>query len=105
MLNGIDDLAVTNVDGLDTMEKIRVCVAYKLGRKKVDFPPSDIDLLALCEPVYEEFDGWQKDTTGAKRWGDLPPKCRKYLSAIAKLVGAKLGIVSVGPGREQTIIV
>lgn len=103
MVNGIDDLAVTNVDGLDTMEKIHVCIAYTLGRKRIDFPPNDIDALALCKPVYVEFDGWKTDTTAAKKWTDLPPKCRKYLQAIAKLVGARLGIVSVGPGREQTI--
>jgi adenylosuccinate synthase len=104
MVNGIDELAVTNVDGLDTMEVIRVCTGYKLGRKKVDFPPSDIELLAQCEPIYQDFPGWKKDTTGAKSWSDLPPRCRQYLQAIAKLSGAKLGIVSVGPGREQTIL-
>ena len=104
IVNGIDDLAVTNVDGLDTLPKIKVCVAYKLGRKRIDYPPTDLDALAKCEPIYEEFDGWLKDTTAAKTWKELPPKCRKYLEAIAKLTGAKLGIVSVGPGREQTIL-
>jgi adenylosuccinate synthase len=104
IVNGIDELAVTNVDGLDTMETIKVCTGYKIGDHVLEFPPSDIDALAACEPVYTEFPGWKKDTTAAKKWADLPPKCRKYLEAIAKLSGTKLGIVSVGPGREQTIL-
>jgi adenylosuccinate synthase len=104
MVNGIDDLAVTNVDGLDTMEVIRVCTGYRIGRKKLEFPPTDLDALANCEPVYEEFPGWRKDTTAARKWTDLPPRCRRYLEAIAKLTGARLSIVSVGPGREQTIL-
>jgi adenylosuccinate synthase len=95
---------VTNVDGLDTMETIQVCVAYKLGKKQLDYPPTDLDALAQCKPIYQTFPGWKKDTTAAKKWSDLPPKCRTYLQAIAKLSGAKLGIVSVGPGREQTIV-
>ena len=97
--------AVTNVDGLDTMEVIRVCVGYKIGRKKLEFPPTDLDALAECEPIYQDFPGWKKDTTAARTWKDLPPRCRQYLEAIAKLTGAKLAIVSVGPGREQTILV
>ncbi len=104
IVNGIDELAVTNTDGLDTMKTIQVCVAYKLGSKRIDYPPTDLDALAKCKPIYQEFPGWQKDTTAAKKWSDLPPKCRSYLQAIAKLTGAKLGIVSVGPGREQTIV-
>jgi adenylosuccinate synthase len=105
ILNGIDELAVTNTDGLDTLESIKVCVAYKLGRKMIEYPPADLDALAECKPIYEEFDGWKSDTSGAKKWSELPVKCRKYLQAIARLTGARLGIVSVGPGREQTIIV
>jgi adenylosuccinate synthase len=104
LVNGIDDLAVTNVDGLDTLDRIQVCTAYQLNGKTVNYPPSDLDELAGCVPVYQEFEGWKSDTSGAKSWSDLPPKCQVYLEAIAKFTGAKLGIVSVGPGREQTIL-
>ncbi len=104
MVNGIDELAITNTDGLDTMDTIKVCVAYKLGRAKLEYPPSDIDALSKCVPIYQEFPGWKKDTTAARKWNDLPPKCRAYLQAIAKLTGAKLAIASVGPDREQTIL-
>jgi len=104
MVNGIDEVAITNTDGLDTMDTIKVCVAYKLGRAKLEYPPSDIEALSKCVPIYQEFPGWKKDTTGARKWTDLPPKCRAYLQAIAKLTGAKLAIASVGPDREQTIL-
>jgi len=104
MVNGIDEVAVTNLDGLDSMAKIRVCVAYKLGRKKLEVPPSDSELLAQCEPVYEEHDGWQTPTDKCKTWSDLPKKAQAYLKHIAKLSGAKLKIASVGPNREQTIL-
>jgi adenylosuccinate synthase len=105
MVNGIDELAVTNVDGLDTLEVIKVCVGYRLGQKRVDYVPNDIELLARCEPVYIEFPGWKTPTHQARRWSSLPLKCRNYLKAIAELTGAKLAIASVGPDRKQTIFV
>lgn len=105
MVNGIDELAVTNLDGLDTLETIKVCVAYRHNKARFDYVPTDVELLARCQPVYVEFAGWQMPTGSARRWKDLPPKARAYLSAIAELSGAKLRIVSVGPGRHQTIFV
>ena len=103
MVNGIDDLAITNIDGLDTVETIKVCVAYREGRKRYDYLPADVELLRRCEPVYAEFAGWRTPTTGAATWKQLPPKARDYLKALAELTGARLKIASVGPGREQTI--
>jgi adenylosuccinate synthase len=103
MVNGIDDLAITNVDGLDTLATIRVCIGYRDGAKRYDHMPSDIEVLARCVPVYAEFEGWQTPTSEVKKWADLPVKARAYLKAIAELSGAKLAIASVGPGREQTI--
>ena len=103
MVNGIDDLAVTNVDGLDTLDTIRVCVGYRVGTQRFDYVPNDIELLTKCEPVYADFEGWKTSTTKARSWKELPPKARTYLKAIAELTGAELAIVSVGPSREQTI--
>ena len=105
MVNGIDDLAVTNIDGLDTVETIKVCIGYRDGKKKYDYMPNDVEVLARCEPVYAEFPGWRTPTDKARSWKQLPPKCREYLKAIAELTEAKLFIASVGPGREQTIFV
>jgi adenylosuccinate synthase len=104
MVNGIDDLAVTNIDGLDTVETIKVCIGYRCGSEKYDYVPGDVEVLSKCEPVYAEFPGWKAPTTGAKAWKQLPAKTRSYLKALAELTGARLAIASVGPGREQTII-
>jgi len=105
MVNGIDKLAITNLDGLDTVATIKVCVAYKHGKERLDYVPNDAQLLAECEPVYVEFEGWQTPTDKAKSWKELPAKARAYAKAIAELTGAELFIASVGPAREQTIFV
>jgi len=105
MVNGIDELAVTNLDGLDTVETIKVCVAYRHGKTRYDYVPNDAQALAECEPVYVEFPGWCAPTDRARTWKQLPPKARSYLKAIAELTDAKLAIASVGPSRDQTIFV
>ena len=103
MVNGIDKIAITNLDGLDGVETIRICVAYRLDGKVLDFPPTDSDDLARCEPVYIEMPGWLKGTEKARKFSELPPKARTYVKKISELTGAKLSIVSIGPGRAQTI--
>ena len=103
LVNGIDDLAVTNVDGLDTLSKIKICTHYRLNGKKQNFVPSDLDDLARCKPVYKSFPGWLKDTSGVREWKHLPLNARRYLKTIAQLSGARLKIASIGPARNQTI--
>jgi adenylosuccinate synthase len=105
MVNGIDELAVTNLDGLDTLATIKVCIGYKAGGKAYDYVPNDIEVLSRCQPVYAEFEGWTTPTHNARTWKKLPVKARTYLKALAELTGAKLTIASVGPAREQTIFV
>ena len=104
-VNGIDQLAITNIDGLDKLPEIRVCVAYKLRGKIIDYVPTISEEIEQVKPVYETFPGWQTDTTKAKTWKDLPPKARRYLQAIAKMIDAKIVIASIGPARNQTIFV
>lgn len=103
IINGMDGIAVTNLDGLDGLESIKVCVAYKLDGKLIDYPPSSASQLARCEPVYVEMEGWRQPTAGAKSYKELPGKARKYLDLLAKLTGTKLRIISVGPHRKETI--
>jgi adenylosuccinate synthase len=105
MVNGIDDLAITNLDGLDTLKIVKVCIGYRIGPKRYDYIPNDLKTLSGCKPVYAEFQGWLTPTGRAKTWKQLPPKARSYLKAIAELTGAKLYIASVGPARDQTIFV
>ena len=103
ILNGIDELAITNLDGLDGVETIKLCIAYRLDGKVLDFPPTDSEHLSRCEPVYIEMPGWLNSTEKAKKFSELPPKARAYVKKIAELTGAKLSIVSIGPARAQTI--
>ena len=105
ILNGIDEIAITNLDGLDKLDAIKICTAYKLNGKTLSVPPSDADDLANCEPIYIEMDGWKSSTEAAKTFGELPANAQIYANKLAELTGAKLIIVSVGPGREQTILV
>ena len=105
MVNGIDDLAITNLDGLDTVESIKVCVAYRHGKKQYDYVPNDAQVLAECRPVYVEFAGWRAPTDKCRTLKQLPAKAREYVKAISELSNARLFIASVGPGREQTIFV
>jgi len=105
MINGIDELAITKIDGLDSVETIKVCIGYRDANKNYSYVPNDINLLSRCKPVYAEFPGWRTPTHQARKWKHLPPKTRSYLKALAELTDAKLSIASVGPGREQTIFV
>src|ERR1051325_895274 len=104
MINGIDEIAVTNLDGLDDVDPIRVCVAYRLNEKRLDVPPCDASQLANCEPVYEEVRGWNACTHAARKFSQLPSAARKYVRYISELTGAKLSMVSVGPARGETIV-
>lgn len=105
MVNGIDELAVTNVDGLDSVEQIKVCVAYRVDGQLLRYVPSDWEVVARCEPVYEIFPGWKTSTEKITRWEDLPVNCRHYLLSLAQLTSARLTIVSVGPARDQTMFI
>jgi adenylosuccinate synthase len=104
MVNGLDELAITNVDGLDTLATIKVCTAYRVDGGELKYLPSDAEVLARCEPVYQEFPGWQTPTDAITRWEDLPVNCRHYLLSLAQMTGARLTIVSVGPARAQTMM-
>jgi len=105
MVNGIDELAITNVDGLDTLDVIKVAIAYRCGSKRLDHMPNDIEVFSKCEPIYAEFEGWKTPTDKIREWKKMPAKAKAYLKAIAELTGAKLTIASTGPAREQTIFV
>ena len=104
MINGIDELAITNLDGLDGLDSIRVCVGYKLDHKRIDVPPCDAGQLERCEPIYKTFPGWKTPTTSARKLADLPAQAVTYVKALAEFAGAKLRIVSVGPTRDETMI-
>jgi len=102
-VNGLTSLAVTKLDVLDQLDRIPVCVAYEYrGARLTEFPPRT-EMAAECRPVYEEMPGWKTDTTGARRYEDLPAGARAYLKRLEELTGTRIGIVSVGPRRDETI--
>src|SRR5438874_8058299 len=105
MINGIDALAVTNLDGLDDVDPIRICVGYRLNGKRLEVPPCDALQLENCEPIYEEMRGWKQSTTSAKKLSQLPLPARNHVKRLGQLTDAKISIVSVGPTRAQTIFV
>ena len=103
MINGIDELAITNLDGLDEVDPIRICVGYRLNGKRLEVPPCDAVQLDNCEPIYEKMQGWNKSTASAKKLSQLPKETRNYVERLGQLTGAKVSIVSVGPTRAQTL--
>ena len=102
-INGVDTMIVTKLDVLDQMPTIKICTGYRLHDTVLDFPPTNIATLARVEPIYEEMSGWQQPTTGARRFDQLPAEAQNYVARLCELTGARIGMVSVGPGREQII--
>lgn len=103
-VNSLDYLAITRLDILDNMDEVKICVAYELNGKRVDGFPASLKDLAECKPVYETMPGWKTDISGIRNYAELPEAARNYVERIAKVTGVKLGIVSVGPNRKQTIV-
>lgn len=104
-LNGIDTVAITKLDVLDTLPTIKVCVGYQRNDTALDYPPANTAILNNVEPIYEELPGWQTSTTGVRKFSQLPGEAQAYVARLCELIGARLGIVSIGPARDQIIIV
>ena len=105
IVNGIDQLAVTNLDGLDGLETLKICIGYELNGKQIEFPPACVRQFNRCQPIYIEMPGWKRSTAGARTFSDLPIPAQNYLQKICELSGAKLMLVGVGQKREETILV
>ncbi len=103
-LNSISGLCVTKLDVLDELDTIRVCTKYRLHGKEITEMPLDMNELAACEPVYEDFPGWKTSTLGAKSFAALPEKAKKYLLRIEELAGVPIDIISTGADRNDTIV-
>ncbi|MDD6030170.1 MAG: adenylosuccinate synthase [Kiritimatiellae bacterium] len=102
-INGVDYWALTKLDVMDVFEKIRICVAYELDGRRIDYMPTSAAELARVKPVYEEMDGWMCETSNITRMEDLPPQAKAYVDRLVELSGGKLGILSIGPARESTL--
>ena len=103
MFNGFDEMAMTNLDGLDERDTIKICTAYKMGDEILEYPPARIEDWDKCEPIYETLPGWKQDISKCTTWEELPENCKAYVKRFGEVVGCPVGSVGVGPDREQTI--
>jgi len=109
-INGISGLAITKLDVLAGLEKVKICTAYSINNKKIDEVPVSCELLAQCKPIYKEMRGWEEledgkaDEIAKKGYGALPEELRDYVSEISKMSSIPVYLISIGPGRDETII-
>jgi adenylosuccinate synthase len=105
LLSGIDYMAITRLDILDDLPTLKMCVGYKYKGEIIREFPASLKVLAAVEPVYEEMPGWQESTAGIRSYDKLPANARRYIERLSEVSGIDIGIVSVGPQRDQTIII
>jgi adenylosuccinate synthase len=103
--SGINGLALTKLDILDGLPEIKVCVAYRLDGREIDYLPAGEHAQAKVEPIYESIAGWQEPTARARSWADLPAQAIKYVRRVEELVGCSVALLSTSPEREDTILV
>jgi adenylosuccinate synthase len=104
-ISGVTGVALTKLDVLDGFETLKVCTAYRLRGKAIDYLPANAAEQAECEPVYEEMDGWSESTAGARSWAELPAQAIKYIRRIEELIECPVASVSTSPERDDTILV
>ena len=103
MISGITKLAITKLDVLDGIDTVKICTDYLLNGKKTDILPANIDDVKNCKPIYKDFNGWKKIDQTSSKYDDLPIEAQEYLRFIEKTTKVPIAIVSIGPGRKQTI--
>jgi len=103
-VNGLTHLAITKLDVLDTFKEIKVCTSYKLQGKNLLYFPNSLAQVSLCEPIYETMPGWECSTAKCRSWSDLPPNAQKYLTRISELADVKIGMISIGAKRDESIV-
>ena len=104
-INGIEGIALTKLDILDGLERLKICVGYRLNGELLDYLPAGLKAQAAIEPVYEEIEGWSETTQGARSWRDLPANAVKYVRRLEELIGAPVALLSTSPQRDDTILV
>ena len=103
-VNGLTDICLTKLDVLDSLETIKICVAYDIDGKRVESLPDSLKDFTNAKPIYEELPGWCEDITGCRKFEDLPANAQAYVKRIEEISGVKVSIVAVGPDRDQTIM-
>ncbi|MGB5703849.1 MAG: adenylosuccinate synthetase, partial [Polyangiales bacterium] len=100
VVNGLNEIAITKLDVLSVLPELKVCVAYELDGEKLAYPP--YERLEDVTPIYETLEGWDEELSSCRSRADLPPAAQRYLDRIEHEVGCRVGVVSVGPDREDT---
>jgi adenylosuccinate synthase len=103
--SGITGIALTKLDVLDGLDELKICVAYKLDGREIDYLPANQADQARVEPVYITLEGWKQSTVGARSWADLPAQAIKYVRQVEELIGAPVALLSTSPERDDTILV
>jgi adenylosuccinate synthase len=103
-VNGLDALAITKMDVLDGLDQLQICTSYTAGGEAIHEFPSEIGLLAACQPVYEPVPGWEGVTKGVTRHADLPEGARRYIARLEELCGVPVALISTGSDRDETIL-
>ncbi|MEM1296292.1 MAG: adenylosuccinate synthase [Verrucomicrobiota bacterium] len=104
IVNGIDELAVTNLDGLDQMDTVRICTHYDIDGEKVELPPASLEVFGKGKPAYAEMQGWKTDISSARDWDSLPQGAKAYIEKLEEVLGVPVTMIGVGPDRAQTIL-
>ena len=104
-ISGINGVALTKLDVLDQLDEIKMCVAYDLDGKKIDYLPATLEDQIKIKPIYKSFEGWKTSTKGIKDFKDLPDNAKNYLSEVEKFIGIKISSISTGPERNETILI
>jgi len=103
-INGLDYLAITKLDILSGLDKVKICTGYNYRGEIMEEFPASLKVLKECTPIYEEFEGWQEDISGARKLADLPSGARKLLDRISEVSGTPVALIGVGSRRSQTIL-
>ena len=104
-ISGIRGIALTKLDVLDNLDKIKICIAYKLNKKKIDYLPASFEDQIKVKPIYKIFSGWKKSTKGVKKFSSLPKNAKIYVRYLEKFVDAKISSISTSPERNDTILI
>ncbi len=104
-ISGIDSIALTKLDVLDELDKIKICIGYNLGKKKIDYLPAAVDDQLKVKPIYKTFKGWKSSTKGIKKFRDLPKNAKVYIRELERFIETKISSISTSPERNDTILI
>tara|TARA_B000000437_G_scaffold107792_1_gene78178 strand:+ start:105 stop:1397 length:1293 start_codon:yes stop_codon:yes gene_type:complete len=104
-ISGIDGIALTKLDVLDELDEIKICVAYEINGKKIDYLPAAVDDQLKVKPIYKTYDGWKSSTVGIKNFDELPKNAKIYIQDLEKFIETKISSISTSPEREDTILI